>query len=525
MPVSVHSPERSSPAGSRAPSASAGAASAGEPFPLGRRARRKLPFERELRPTTAAAAVSALTLIGACLRVVSAPGLSIGELRTLGQLHLSLPGLISQLARTGVDPPLYPVLEWCSAQLFGTGDVAIRLPALLAGIAVVPAVAALARELFDRRTGVVAALLACVAPLLVAYSQNASGYELVALFGTLSLLGAVRAARRGRPRDWVLHAVAASAAVWSGWSAIFIVLAGELVLAVGVARARPAGRPIRPLLAGWALDTLALCCQLAGLGVLLAAQLHHHGGLAGVATVQSSGVSFYSTVSNVSWALFGFHPAVVTTALSAVWPLAMLASLVLVGRAIGIRGWLLVAAVAAPALGTLALGLVVPGAFDVRYGIAAVPPLLVLLAGAATTWPRGAGGRAMVAVAMAAVLAGALVDQQVDPANPRRFQYAPALVAVAHQASQRRGGLPAAVRYAPSSLRIVLDHYAPGLRATPLGHHLPTRAQAPRIAVIASFTSRPGVKALLDRELGALHATRHQLSHHVYDGIEVWWFA
>jgi hypothetical protein len=197
----------------------------------------------------------------------------------------------------------------------------------------------------------------------------------------------------------------------------------------------------------------------------------------------------------------------------------MLASLVLVGRDIGARGWLLAGCALTPALATLLLGLIVPSSYDVRYAIAGVPPFLVLLAGAATTWPRSTTGRALVAGTILLILGGALADQQLDPGNPLRFDFAAALASVQHDA--RPGD---AVLYTPSDLRPVLRRDAPGLVSSGLATQLPTRAHAGNVFVIASFLGRPAVRALMNRDLGALRATRHLVRHRSYPGVAVWWY-
>jgi hypothetical protein len=465
------------------------------------------------------ALVSLATLLGAAVRIAVTHGLSLEEIKTVDQARRSLPSLISHLVHGGVHPPLHLLLVWGMLHLLGAGDFSVRLPSLLAGVLLIPVVAALGNELFDRRTAAVAAALAAVAPVLVWYSKEVSGYELVALFGTLSVLGTVRAVRRGRPADWGLHTVAATLLVWSGWSGIFTVPATELVLLVALAERHRAHARLRPFLLAWALDTLALACQLGALGLLLAAQLRADGGLAGVMGVGAAGVSFYSTVTNASWAIFGFQPATVTKDLAAVWPLAMLSSLAMIGSGVGRRAWLALLCTVAPALGVLALGFLIPGAFDVRYAIGAVPPVLALAAGLATGWARGQIGRALTVGLLVLVLLGALVDQQINPANPRRYDFRPAVAQL-----QREAGPGAAVFYEPAQLRAVLARDAPGLRASPLRRHLPTRRQADSVFVITSFSNSPSLLRLRNREIGALRATRHLVSHRNYPGVQVWWF-
>jgi hypothetical protein len=197
----------------------------------------------------------------------------------------------------------------------------------------------------------------------------------------------------------------------------------------------------------------------------------------------------------------------------------MLASLLMVGRAVGRNGWLLVACAVAPALGVFALGLVAPQAFDVRYFVAAVPPVLVLTARMATSWPRGGLGRLLVVAGVLLVLAGALIDQQVDSNNPRRYDYQSAFAQVQRDARPR-----SAVLLEPADLRVVLGRDAPGIHGAALSKRLPTRSEAHSVFVVASFSNQPALTQLLNRELGALRATRRLMHFRRYPGVRVWWF-
>lgn len=74
-----------------------------------------------------------------------------------------------------------------SYRLFGAEPWAVRLPAMAAGVLLVPAVYLAGRSVYNRWTGLLAA--ACVAGAwnLIDYSTNARGYMLLALFSTLQL--------------------------------------------------------------------------------------------------------------------------------------------------------------------------------------------------------------------------------------------------------------------------------------------------------------------------------------------------
>jgi hypothetical protein len=81
----------------------------------------------------------------------------------------------------------HSILVYFSTKIFGIQPWVVRLPAFTAGVLLVPAAYWLAKRLYDRWTALGAALLVAWFPPLVAYSNNARGYTLVALFTLLTL--------------------------------------------------------------------------------------------------------------------------------------------------------------------------------------------------------------------------------------------------------------------------------------------------------------------------------------------------
>ncbi len=82
---------------------------------------------------------------------------------------------------------LHTILVFLSTKIFGKGAWVVRLPALLAGVLLVPASYWLASRLYDRWTALGTAFLVAWFPPLVAYSNDARGYTMVALFALLTL--------------------------------------------------------------------------------------------------------------------------------------------------------------------------------------------------------------------------------------------------------------------------------------------------------------------------------------------------
>lgn len=95
----------------------------------------------------------------------------------------------TMLARTAVDihPPLYYALlqEWSA--LFGTDSFALRLLSVVIGVAAVPLLYFVARQLFNARVAVVSAFLLSIAPLHIYYSQELRMYGLVTLLSLISV--------------------------------------------------------------------------------------------------------------------------------------------------------------------------------------------------------------------------------------------------------------------------------------------------------------------------------------------------
>ena len=89
-------------------------------------------------------------------------------------------------------PPLYYLFLKLWMTVFGRSEIAVRSLSLLFGIGSVGAVYLLAGELYDRRTGLVAALLMAISTFQIQYSQTARMYTMLVFFATLSLYFYVR---------------------------------------------------------------------------------------------------------------------------------------------------------------------------------------------------------------------------------------------------------------------------------------------------------------------------------------------
>jgi 4-amino-4-deoxy-L-arabinose transferase-like glycosyltransferase len=183
------------------------------------------------------AALAGITLFAAALRFPTLDLQSYWFDETLTTVRIVRSGLfetVGHLEETAM-PPLYPVVAWFWAQLFGEGEVGLRSLSALAGTVTVPVVYAAAATFFDRRAALVAAGLAAANPVLIWYSQEARPYALLILLVALTLLFLGRALEEPTPRRLGLWAAFAALSICALYFAAFV-MAGEavwLLLAAG----------------------------------------------------------------------------------------------------------------------------------------------------------------------------------------------------------------------------------------------------------------------------------------------------
>jgi mannosyltransferase len=181
-------------------------------------------------------AIAAFTVAAAALRFATLGTQSywLDEATTAHEVGLSFGALLHQVRINETTPPLYFIVAWVWAKLFGTGAVGLRSLSALAGTAAVPVTYLAGRELVSRRAGLLAALFAAVNPFMIWYSQEARSYMLFGLFCGASVLFCARAWRRGTARDVWLWALCSALAIATHFFAAFLVVPEALWLLYAV---------------------------------------------------------------------------------------------------------------------------------------------------------------------------------------------------------------------------------------------------------------------------------------------------
>src|SRR5215471_7282575 len=129
----------------------------------------------------------------------------------------------------------------------GNVEWAIRLPAVLAGIACVPAQYYLARVALARRESVLGAFLLAVSYHHIFFSQNARGYTGYLLWSMLGTALFLRAFSKGSTRYWLLYILCMFLGMATMLYTAFVVIGHMLVFLGACWLLRRQGRPVLPL--------------------------------------------------------------------------------------------------------------------------------------------------------------------------------------------------------------------------------------------------------------------------------------
>jgi 4-amino-4-deoxy-L-arabinose transferase-like glycosyltransferase len=476
----------------------------------------------ELRLSRPWIIVIALTLAGLGFRLLLVRSLWVDEAISVHQAHMSLGAMLENLRQTDNHPPLYFICLWATVRVFGFSQLAVHLPSIVAGTALVPALFVTGRELFGRRTGLVAAALGAIAPLAVWYSQEARMYSLFMLFATLVVWAQLRAIRDGRVRFWAAYAALTIGLVYTHWFSVLPIAVQQLAFSAVIWRRMRKGESVKGLLVGIGLTWLAVLLAVFPLAGYAVTQFKHDQtagtGFAPVPTAATAptGISVYALLTNFVWAIWGYHADSTMLRVAAMWPLLMLVALGVLGRRRSNEALLLLVLASVPVLALLVVGLKKRDLFEVRYFAGAVPMLLLLCARGLSTIAMRKRTAILATVAVIVSLGVGLVDEQLNGSNPRTYDFRGAIRTI--ESLARPGDT---VLYEPDYLHDVLEYYAPGLRAAPLDTRPVIRGHG-GVFLIASFLDQPGFAGKVGTAKYDLARTRRLVSTNTREKIYVW---
>ncbi len=197
------------------------------------------------------------------------------EVDTVSAVSRSLPQLARLLGHVDAVHGLYYLLLWPVAQVAGTGDLATRLPSVVAMAGAALGVSVIGRRLRSRRAGLCAGLAFAVLPIVTQQAHDARPYAMVTAAAVLASYLLLRAAADPRPARFAGYGLSLALLGYLEVFGLLIVLAHAITL-IGLVRQRngpgrgdpgprveAGGLHQSPLARGWLVTIAAVAVAVA----------------------------------------------------------------------------------------------------------------------------------------------------------------------------------------------------------------------------------------------------------------------
>ena len=155
----------------------------------------------------------------------------LDEMFTLNTLN---PGytwseIMEILKQDGVHPPLYYLWVYLSFEVFGNSVIVMRIFSAFFGVAGLIGMYYLGKELYNKNTGLIAALITTFNFFHISYSQEGRMYSLLFFFLVVSFVFLIRFIKKQRNCDLALYVLFISMAINTHFFAGFIIVSQYLI--------------------------------------------------------------------------------------------------------------------------------------------------------------------------------------------------------------------------------------------------------------------------------------------------------
>lgn len=131
--------------------------------------------------------------------------------------NLDYVALFTKYSLSDFHPPLYHLLLKFWISIFGTSEVIVRLPSVMLGVGSILVTYSIAKNLFEKKTALIASTLIATAPLHIYYSQEARMYMLAAFLASVSVYFFLALLKKDNLFNWLGFIIGTSLMLYSDY--------------------------------------------------------------------------------------------------------------------------------------------------------------------------------------------------------------------------------------------------------------------------------------------------------------------
>jgi hypothetical protein len=291
-------------------------------------------------------------------------------------------GLHAITHQARADPLPHFLLLWAWIKAAGQSEYAVRYLSLLMGMLALPLLYRLARLVASEAAALFAMAMIAISGLAVYYSQETRLHMLGLLLILATAYVLLLALYTQSRAVWAGYGALAAVALFSHYYAALALLGLNLPLAFSVQARKQSG--------WWLANGVAI---LSFVPWAIEAYLRFGSSMAGQTTGNAAPDAGRFVLDSAVFMLFGRTAGWPVSIGPSLLGLGMLMALCwLAGRRLDLAGWMLSGYALLPPIGSYLLALALPGTYDVRYALLALPAWLALL-GIGGSWLLDAGAR------------------------------------------------------------------------------------------------------------------------------------
>jgi mannosyltransferase len=305
--------------------------------------------------------------------------LRLDEAQSLFQTNRDIGGMLYVIAQD-VHVPLYHTLLHYWQVFFGNDIFTARMMSLVFFLATIPAVYFLGSYVFKRRVGLFAALLVTISPFMNWYGSEARMYSMLAFFTVTHYLAFMKLYREGKPIHWVWFTLIAILGMYTHYFFAFVLLA-EAVFFLFTRKEFAVKKPLRKFVIAAVL--------VVGSVVPWLYYVYSLGSASGTKPnlAEPTSIDLFNTYAQF---IFGFQVDSLNTVIISLWPILVLLAFYWLqkNQKIDKRVLFFLAAAVVPVIAAIIISVTIRPFYQSRYLIVALPPLLIFISWAISTYPK-----------------------------------------------------------------------------------------------------------------------------------------